>query len=161
MKNIEALAMPALVAIHNHLNPEKPATTKTFSQRSKAIERITRLAKEKGINLTKAYADDGQPIVVEKAKAAKPEAKVRGPVIRPVAEALLMQVVGKDDSGRPLGRSYADILEELHGKFPEAVTSVACLRWYAVKMRGKGGKVPNRPRAKPEAVVEAPAAAKA
>lgn len=35
-----------------------------------------------------------------------------------------------------VGLSYAEILRRLRERFPEAGTSVACLRWYAVHTRG-------------------------
>jgi len=156
---LNTLSLNALTNIRNHLNgtPDGP---KMKVSRDKAIEQLQKLAKQKGVALTKAFDESGQPIVVKEEKPAAPAKKAakkdkapkaeKGPVIRKVAEELLLQVVGKDDDGRPQGRSYADVLEAIFAKFPEAKTSVACLRWYAVRMRERGEKVPNRPRAKPE-----------
>lgn len=188
--NLEALNMMTLVAIHNAIS-DKPATMKTFSQRSKAVARIEKLAAEAGINLRDRFEDDGRVKVVktvdpapatvkeeEKApaspsgiatmldqmgkkdaaptpkadkpaakRAEKAEKKEKGPVIRVVAEALLLEVVTHDEDKRPYGHSYDTILSKIHEQFPEGKTSVACLRWYAVHMRERGERVPNRPRA--------------
>jgi hypothetical protein len=71
--------------------------------------------------------------------------------------------------GRTLGLTYTEILQILAREFPEASTTVACLRWYVVHIRGdardEGLDWPDlpqiRPRAKkpkPVRIVEAPAA---
>jgi hypothetical protein len=188
---LEALNMQTLVAIHNALS-DKPATMKTFSQRSKAIARIEKLADEQGIKLADRFNDDGSVKVVKtvdlapqggeetpkedktpngigsllgqmmqsrdkkdeapkatpKPAAKRGEKKEKGPVIRVVAEQLLLEVVTYDEDKRPYGHSYETILNRIHEQFPEGKTSVACLRWYAVHMRERGERVPNRPRAK-------------
>lgn len=102
-----------------------------------------------------------QPLVTEPAKPAeKPKRakkdpaaakKEKGPVIRVEAERLLLEVVKTDEDKRPWGHSYEYILSTLLAQFPGAKTTVACLRWYAVHMRERGEKVPNRPRANPKA----------
>lgn len=93
---------------------------------------------------------------VEKPKRAKKDQpattkKEKGPVIRVEAEKLLLEVVETDEDKRPWGHSYEYILNTLLAQFPGAKTTVACLRWYAVHMRERGEKVPNRPRANPKA----------
>lgn len=199
---LDALNMQTLVAIHNAIS-DKPATMKTFSQRSKAVARIEKIASEAGIKLADRFDAEGNPKVVKtedlapqgvkeeskeesktpngiaalvgqmtNAKADKPadapkpaarskepkEKKEKGPVIRVVAEQLLLEVVTHDEDKRPYGHSYETILNKIHEQFPEGKTSVACLRWYAVHMRERGERVPNRPRAvakKPETNTEA------
>lgn len=188
MIKLDELNMQALVSIHNAI-ADKPVTMKTFSQRSKAIERINRVAKEKGIKLSDLFEEDGRPkpkktepeATVEPVAASKgidsfvgqlsgekpalapvaeqkrpatrreksTEKKEKGPVIRVIAEALLLEVVTHDEDKRPYGHPYDVILDKIHEQFPEGKTSVACLRWYAVHMRERGERVPNRPRAKP------------
>lgn len=68
--------------------------------------------------------------------------------------AKLLEVVGEDEDGRPVGHTYPAILEAVKAEFPEAATSIACLRWYATKLNGshrttKGSAVvmPHRPKA--------------
>lgn len=80
---------------------------------------------------------------------AKKEKKEKGPVIRVVAEALLLEVISHDEDGRPYGHAYETVLDSIREQFDGAKTTVACLRWYAVHMRERGEKVPNRPRAQP------------
>lgn len=199
---LDALNMQTIVTIHNAIS-DKPATMKTFSQRSKAIARIEKIASEAGIKLADRFDAEGSPKVVKtedltpqgvkeepkeesktpngiaalvgqmtNAKADKPadtpkpaarskepkEKKEKGPVIRVVAEQLLLEVAAHDEDKRPYGHSYETILNKIHEQFPEGKTSVACLRWYAVHMRERGERVPNRPRTvakKPETNTEA------
>lgn len=87
---------------------------------------------------------------------AKPKAKVEkkkkapgAATIRSVSEALLLEVVSRDEDKRPYGYAYDEILDRIRVEFPEAKTTPACLRWYAVHMRERGEKVPNRPRVQP------------
>ncbi|ANT45280.1 hypothetical protein Xoosp2_58 [Xanthomonas phage Xoo-sp2] len=112
-------------------------------------------AKEQPNGLTmllKQMQDAKEKKVSAKPKAEpkpKKEKKEKGPVIRVVAEALLLEVTHKDEDGRPYGHAYDTILERIREQFDGAKTTVACLRWYAVHMRERGEKVPNRPRAQP------------
>lgn len=91
---------------------------------------------------------DAKPAKPKAKKEPKPK-KEKGPLIRVVAEGLLLEVTHKDDDGRPYGHSYETVLEKIREQFDGAKTTVACLRWYAVHMRERGEKVPNRPRAQP------------
>lgn len=84
----------------------------------------------------------------------KKEKKEKGPVIRVVAEGLLLEVLSYDEDKRPYGHSYETVLEKIREQFDGAKTTVACLRWYAVHMRERGEKVPNRPRAQPAKAVK-------
>jgi hypothetical protein len=45
-------------------------------------------------------------------------------------------VAAEDPNSRSVGISYVDIVDLILEDFPLADTSVACLRWYAVKVRG-------------------------
>ena len=85
------------------------------------------------------------------AKKAEGEKKEKGPVIRSVAEGLLLEVVTHDEEKRPFGHPYEHILDRIREQFDGAKTTVACLRWYAVHMRERGERVPFRPRAVPVA----------
>jgi hypothetical protein len=57
---------------------------------------------------------------------------------------------------RSVGLSYADVIAALQNEFPAASTTVACLRWYAVKVRGEAQGyegftlVQRRPRVSPK-----------
>lgn len=92
---------------------------------------------------------DDKPAKPRKDKKEPKPKKEKGPVIRVVAEALLLEVVSHDEDKRPYGHSYETILDSIRAQFDGAKTTVACLRWYAVHMRERGEKVPNRPRAQP------------
>jgi len=79
--------------------------------------------------------------------AAETPKKKSARIIRVACEELLLKVVGKDKNNRAEGLSYEDILSEVRKEFPDAKTSIACLRWYAVQLRERNEMVPNRPRA--------------
>lgn len=72
-------------------------------------------------------------VVVPVAQPAKPK-KERGETVKDYACALLCEVVGQQD-GRDVGMPYETVLEHILVKFPDAKTSVNCLRWYAGKIR--------------------------
>lgn len=158
---LEELKMSVLVAMVNALGGN--VTMKTFSQRSKAIERLNKLAAEQGIKLEEKFDVDGAELppppppapepaptpAPAKGKKAPKEPKEKKRSIRSVAEALLLEVVGIDADKRKVGRSYDDILQAIRAEFPDAKTTVACLRWYAVHMRANEVMPPNRPRAQP------------
>lgn len=113
-------------------------------EEAKPVDSISHLIKQMGTK----NAAPAKPKAERKQKAEKVK-KEKGPVIRVVAEALLLEVVSHDDDKRPYGLSYDEVLNRIHQQFEGAKTTVACLRWYAVHMRERGEKVPNRPRATP------------
>ena len=53
------------------------------------------------------------------------EMRIKGPDGRPMT----------DEDGRSIGLKYKEVLEIIQQEFPEASTSVACLRWYVVHLR--------------------------
>lgn len=61
-----------------------------------------------------------------------------------------------DKNARSVGVPYDEILRRIRAEFPECQTTVACLRWYSVKIRVEepgyeGLRLPQRrPRAKPK-----------
>lgn len=58
--------------------------------------------------------------------------------IRETSIALLCHVDQVDEKdGRTVGLLYNDIVEAVKQLFPEGKTTVACLRWYAVKIRAE------------------------
>lgn len=68
--------------------------------------------------------------------------------IREVAEALLIETVETLD-GKPTGHPYNYVLEQVLEEFPEANTTVKCLRWYNTKLNSNPDvKMPVRPRKK-------------
>lgn len=120
-----------LVEIYNSLNPTKPL--KQWKQSKKAlIERIETLW---------IFEDDKLEQI-----------DVSDMTIRDASLELLSAVdfyedkklsssddnrVSKDHpNARSVGFSYDAVLTQIQKAFPEARTSVACLRWYSVKVRG-------------------------
>lgn len=71
------------------------------------------------------------------AKVRELRRKVPPRIVRQAAESALLQT-------EPV-LTYEEILMQVYAEF-ECATSVACLRWYAVRMRERGEKVPQRPR---------------
>ena len=82
---------------------------------------------------TTVAADEQKPAVVPTNKNGQPH------IIRTLSEELLLRV-------EP-ALSYEDVLAKVKEAFPKSSTTIACLRWYAVQLRERGEKVPNRPRA--------------
>jgi hypothetical protein len=63
--------------------------------------------------------------------------KIPARIVRVAAETMLLQETPS--------LTYEEILLRCHAEF-ECSTTVACLRWYAVRMRERGEKLPPRPR---------------
>lgn len=74
--------------------------------------------------------------------------KARGTqTIKSVADALLTAVDYVDDAGKPIGFTYDHVLEKVLEQFPDANTTVKCLRWYNTKLNSDPNvKMPVRPR---------------
>ena len=86
-------------------------------------------------------------LLVEKVAAAMKAAR-GNKTIREVAEALLIEVV-KTEDGKPIGHPYDYGLDAVLEEFPEANTTVKCLRWYNTKLNSDPNvKMPVRPRKK-------------
>ncbi len=68
--------------------------------------------------------------------------------VRSLSERLLMHVFRVDPAdGRTVGLMYKTILGFVLGKIPSARTKISGLRWYAVHLRERGNKLPQkRPR---------------
>jgi hypothetical protein len=94
-------------------------------------------------------------LLVEKVAAAMKAAR-GNKTIREVAEALLIEVAHTEDN-KPIGYPYDYVLERVLEEFPEANTTVKCLRWYNTKLNSDPNvKMPVRPRKK-AVKAEAPA----
>ena len=86
--------------------------------------------------------------------------KARGTqTIKSIADALLTAVDYVDDAGKPIGFTYEHVLAKVLEQFPDANTTVKCLRWYNTKLNSDPNvKMPVRPRkrtAKVEQAVDA------
>lgn len=123
-----------IVALHGTLDSEILAKVEAAHAEPNGLDKLLKLMSP-------------APETTTKVKKEKKPKKEKGPVIRHVAEALLLEITHKDEDGRPYGHSYEHILDVIRQQFDGAKTSAACLRWYAVHMRERGEKVPNRPRA--------------
>lgn len=147
-----------IAAVYNELKGTN-TDVKTLAKRGKAklLAQIDALleaqAEKKADEQLDRVEEPAKPRAKREPKAPK-EKKEKGPVIRVVAEQLLLEVVTHDEDKRPYGHSYEEILNRIRAQFEGAKTTVACLRWYAVHMRERGEKVPNRPRATPTATAK-------
>lgn len=81
-------------------------------------------------------------------KVAEAIQKARGThTIKSVSDALLTAVDYVDDAGKPIGFTYDHVLEKVLEQFPDANTTVKCLRWYNTKLNSDPNvKMPVRPR---------------
>lgn len=147
-----------LVEEYNALNPAKPL--KNWKGKKEVL-----IAK-----INAAQKQSGAPGTTTKKKSKKKGKKAvsttgkskRTGEIRELCETLLSTVayhenkskdVGPENvlknagkNTRPVGLSFAEILGDVKRTFPDANTSYACLRWYAVHMRRAGAVLPRRPK---------------
>jgi hypothetical protein len=160
---LQTLTNNELVGIHNGLNPDKPLKA-WKGKKTVLIEKIESLqisiAKQDSINNepeehTSVEPENDEILEVtetEPADDAKPEQtrKATGNTIRATAVKLLMvrqyyedktEKPGPDNhvsmdhtNARGVGIPYDEVLAQIHEDFPGCKTSVACLRWYMVKI---------------------------
>lgn len=169
MTDYTAMTGSELVDEYNGLDPEKPLSKPWKSGKDKLIAMIEDLKKQRSAEkkaAAKKAADAARKQQdLEEEKDEKPARTIR------VASLELMCQVdyyedktkkpGPDNrvpadhpNARSVGLPYLDIIDLIKDEFPGAETSVACLRWYAVKARveefGYEGYrlVSRRPRAK-------------
>lgn len=169
MTDLITLSTKELVAIHNGLAEalDQPTLKSWKNAKSKLIERIETLRAQDGLQAV------DEPIEVKAEEACPLEADDDGPsrTIKAASIDYLCEVVKFEDrneksgpdnivsedhpGARSVGRPYDEIIDLLHAEFSGCNTSVACLRWYAVKIRVEehgyeGLRLPQRrPRAKP------------
>ncbi|WNO48842.1 hypothetical protein [Achromobacter phage maay_LB1] len=110
---------------------EKQAAPKTWEDKWEEAGKQSEdeVAKEEALATAAAI----QRLPEDKVKEPKVK-KERGETVKDYACALLCEVVGQQD-GRDVGMPYETVLEHIKVKFPDAKTSVNCLRWYAGKIR--------------------------
>lgn len=150
-----------LITIYNGLSPDTPLTS-WKTKKTKLVDKIMRLP---NFNVPEA-----EPIEADEPEAEQTPSTDGESTIRLVSCALLCQIEFYEDrtkkasdenrvekkhqQSRSVGLSYPDVLARVLEKFPEAATSIECLRWYAVKIRAQefgyeGMSLPQRrPRAK-------------
>ena len=127
MSNLETMTIKELVAQHD------------------AIQGVEAIGTWKG----------RKDLLIEKVAAAMKAAR-GNKTIREVAESWLTAVDYVDDAGKPIGYTYDRVLSEVLAEFPDANTTVKCLRWYNTKLNSDPNvKMPVRPR-KRTAKVEQP-----
>lgn len=67
--------------------------------------------------------------------------------IKSVSDALLTAIDYIDEAGKPIGFAYDHVLAKVLEQFPDANTTVKCLRWYNTKLNSDPNvKMPVRPR---------------
>ncbi len=87
--------------------------------------------------------EDKEPVPLPTPKQVHSIKPRRDVPIRQISEDALVEV----DPETGFGISYQAIIARVKTTYPDAETTVACLRWYAVRLREQGTKVPQRPRA--------------
>lgn len=177
MNDLETLSTKELVAAYNRLSGKPPISAwKRKVAELKAI--VLKLAPTEFFSgpapsrpvfdeavSAELAAQSGRPVdheadaapTKEKAPKAPKAKKAEAPksdrgAIRRYTEELLLKTKGSDpETKKPLGLPYSSILAAVLEKFPEAQTSLNCLRWYATKMNKRTGaeavRMPIRPKA--------------
>lgn len=174
--NLITMTGPELVGIYNGLNPSKPI--KQWKGAKKVlIGRIKSLHKDVNGKAPKTVSVVPKAETPQKTAAVKPAGKTQPEVtekptrtIRATAIDLLCHVefhedraykpsfdnvvAETDEQARSVGIAYDEIIRRIQAEFPSCKTTVACLRWYSVKIRVEelgyeGLRLPQRrPRAK-------------
>lgn len=140
MVDYNTLTNAELVSIYNTLAKKHklPAVKRWSKAKTILIERIESLSAKK----------------VVKAKPAKKESRKPDPALPSIRETALKllshveycedrtrhpsddnRVSANEKNARTVGLPYDEIVRRIHSMFPDAQTSVACLRWYTVKIR--------------------------
>lgn len=122
MSNFETMTITQLVDFHNS-QKDAVALTGWKGKKTDLIEKIKEVVK-----------------------------KARGSVtIKSVSVELLTATAFQDEQGRNIGYDYDTILAKVLEDFPDASTTVKCLRWYATHLnKDPDIKMPIRPRKKVE-----------
>lgn len=182
MENYATKSGPELTVIYNELRAkvgEQPIK-RWAGPKAELIAKIEvlELRTPKATAATAPEATAAPEHVTEKPKAKQKPAKKQktedGRTIREASLDLLAHVDFYEDktkasndenrvaadhkNARSVGLAYLEVIERVKLEFPDADTSVACLRWYSVKVRDSknhpeyaGWKLPQRrPRATPK-----------
>ena len=169
MKDMKEMTGNELVDLYNGLDPETKLSKPWKQGKDKLIDMIEAQRKEQSRAKKKA-ARKAAAAARKQNGLEEPEDKKPERTIRIAALELMCQVQYYEDkteksspdnrvpadhkNARSVGLPYLDIIDLIKEEFPDAQTSVACLRWYAVKARVEefgyeGYKlVSRRPRAK-------------
>lgn len=147
--DLESMSMAKLLDIHNELADTK-AGPKTFASKAKLIERITKTAEVKSIDLDSFRQRSESEVAVRDAeqqteRTEAPEATTetkpkRGKGVGDLARALIM-----DDAGHP----YQLIAAMVNAQVDGASASAKSVAWYASRMRKAGIDVPERKKPSP------------
>ncbi|MEF8699548.1 MAG: hypothetical protein V5B33_09555 [Candidatus Accumulibacter sp. UW20] len=144
--NLQEMTFKDLLACYNSMVAEKQAGPKTFASRARLIERISKLAADKNIDLA-SFGQHAEPEVTEphaQLQAGAPETteastetekKPSGKGIGRLARELLLH-----EAGYP----HALIAEMVNAHIEGAQATAKSVRWYAHDMRKKGIEVPPR-----------------
>jgi len=163
MTDLNTLTSKELVGMHNNLNPDFPL--KYWKGKKELLIKRINILREA------IEAEEAKRVAPTKKEA---KAKASALAVRTIRAAAIEHLChtafyedydkkpGPDNTveesmegSRSVGLPYDEILRRLKEEFPKCKTSVACLRWYAVKIRVEehgyeGLRLPQRrPRAKP------------
>lgn len=140
--DMEQMSMKALLALHNDI-ADAPAGPKTFSTKSKLIDRIKAIAEVKNLDLDssrqpqslEAATELAQPRAESSEEPKVTKKKSQGKGIGLLAREILMD---------PAGYPHATVAEMVNTQIEGATATAKSIRWYACDMRKQGIDVPPR-----------------
>ena len=175
-KDLSGVRVSDLISIYNKLNPSAPL--KNWKQSKDIL--ISRIEKLEKIAAKKSSAKPKPKKAKSKATVKKPvdpspqKPTGKSKSVRTIRSAAIQwlchtefhenrtkevsdenRVSARNSEARSVGLPYDEIIRRIQEEFPKCATSIACLRWYAVKIRVEehgyeGLKLPQRrPRVKP------------
>lgn len=140
-KKLQDMTNAELVKVYNGLGPAKPI--KAWKGKKDAlIAKINAAKKQSGAVGAKKKSRTGE--IREFCEAKLQEVAYHENKTKDVGPDNVLKKAGKNT--RPVGISFSDILDQVRKAFPDASTSYACLRWYAVHLRHAGVVLPRRPK---------------
>lgn len=133
----------ALDVLVTHYNSQVPAYNQAVAKLAEGLSKVPdTLAPMEALTETFGH-NDPQASKLEVIELIRRQNRRLGRTVRRRALELLEQrikdpVTGlpqTDADGRSIGLKYKEVLQIIQQEFPEASTSVACLRWYVVHLR--------------------------
>ena len=132
----------SLETLVTHYNSQVPAYNEAVAKLAEGLSKVPDTLAPMEV-LTETFGhNDPQASKLEVIELIRRQNRRLGRTVRRRAlELLEMRIKGPDgrpmtdEDGRSIGLKYKEVLGIIHEEFPEASTSVACLRWYVVHLR--------------------------
>lgn len=127
----------SLETLVEHYNSQVPAYNEAVAKLAEGMAKVPDTLAPMA-ELTVEQATKDQVIELVRRQNRRLGRTVRRRALELLEQRIKDPATGKpmtDEDGRTIGLKYREVLEIIQSEFPEASTSVACLRWYVVHLR--------------------------